>query len=465
MTPEQEKNIIEKSKIEADKLWNEIGAYQDFNSDKIYTVEDDIAYLKYLDSTDQLKQTVYEEITDLVKFSTENANKKTYFDKDYLDHLAAIGAIDMKDFKYFDLNNEKNDTEKQIELLQKQIEQLQQQAEELDVINKKELKQKDKKTNNIKTFKMFLQTMNIDSDKKMFIPITYDITSPYHKKPIFPFKDNKEMLLSAKDMVNGCRRSWTTSKGKEMKNKKIKSLGEGQCFAMIIPEGYMILDADDIEDAKIIHDFVKSNNINCNIIKTSRGMHFYFKYDNNLPGKMDAELLLKEGLRGDMKLPSMQCTIPFNCYDRKILTLKKQLDYIPDELKPLQKQNYSMINNNYNSIQFVELTEPIDIDVDYILRNAPHFYKGSRNEGFHSYISGLMNNQKLWYKPNFEEVCKRFNANNLHNSLPKDELKATMESIWSNAKSGRWSFKEKIQEDLDVDVDEFTEIMKKYMNK
>ena len=121
MTPEQEKNIIEKSKIEADKLWNKIGAYQDFNSDKIYTVEDDIAYLKYLDSTDQLKQTVYEEITDLVKFSTENANKKTYFDKDYLDHLAAIGAIDMKDFKYFDLNNEKNDTEKQIELLQKQI--------------------------------------------------------------------------------------------------------------------------------------------------------------------------------------------------------------------------------------------------------------------------------------------------------------------------------------------------------
>ena len=81
MTPEQEKNIIQKSKIEADKLWNEIGAYQDFNSDKIYTVEDDIAYLKYLDSTDQLKQTVYKEITDLVKFSTENANKKTYFDK------------------------------------------------------------------------------------------------------------------------------------------------------------------------------------------------------------------------------------------------------------------------------------------------------------------------------------------------------------------------------------------------
>ena len=435
MIPEQEKNIIEKSKIEADKFWNEIGAYQDFNSDKIYTVEDDIVYLKYLDSTDQLKQTVYEEITDLVKFSTENANKKTYFDKDYLDHLAAIGAINMKDFKYFDLNNEKNDTEKQIELLQKQIEQLQQQAEELDVINKKELKQKDKKTNNIKTFKMFLQTMNIDSDKKMFIPITYDITSPYHKKPIFPFKDNKEMLLSAKDMVNGCRRSWTTSKGKEIKNKKIKSLGEGQCFAMIIPEGYMILDADDIEDAKIIHDFVKSNNINCNIIKTSRGMHFYFKYDNNLPGKMDAELLLKEGLRGDMKLPSMQCTIPFNCYDRKILTLKKQLDYIPDELKPLQRQNYSMINNNYNSIQFVESTEPIDIDVDYILRNAPHFYKGSRNEGFHSYISGLMNNQKLEV---FVLTIKYF---------------------------CRWSFKEKIQEDLDVDVDEFTEIMKKYMNK
>ena len=81
MISEQEKNIIEKSKIEADKLWNEIGAYQDFNSDKIYTVEDDIAYLKYLDSTDQLKQTVYEEIIDLVKFATENANKKTYFDK------------------------------------------------------------------------------------------------------------------------------------------------------------------------------------------------------------------------------------------------------------------------------------------------------------------------------------------------------------------------------------------------
>ena len=455
--------IIENSIIKADKLWNEIGAYQDFNSDKIYTVEDDINYLKYLDDTNQLRQTVYEETTDFVKFATENAFKKTWFDKNYLDDLAAIGAIDMKDFKYFNLNNEKDDTKKQISI--KQIEKLQKQSEELDIINKKELKQKDKKTNNIKTFKMFLQTMNIDPNKKMFIPITYNITSPYHKKPIFPFKDNEEMLLSAKDMVNGCRRSWTTSNGKDIKNKKIKSLGEGQCFAMIIPEGYMILDADNIEDAEIIYNFIKNNNINCNIIKTSRGMHFYFKYNNDLPGKMDAELLLKEGLRGDIKLPSTQCTIPFNCYDRKILTLKKQLDYIPDELKPLQKQNYSIVNNNYNSIKFVESTEPIDIDVDYILRNAPHFYKGSRNEGFHSYISGLMNNQKLWYKPNFEEVCKRFNANNLHNPLPKDELKATMESIWSNAKSGRWSFKEKTQEDLDIDVKEFTEIMKKFMNK
>ena len=455
--------IIENSIIKADKLWNEIGAYQDFNSDKIYTVEDDINYLKYLDDTNQLRQTVYEETTDFVKFATENAFKKTWFDKNYLDDLAAIGAIDMKDFKYFNLNNEKDDTKKQISI--KQIEKLQKQSEELDIINKKELKQKDKKTNNIKTFKMFLQTMNIDPNKKMFIPITYNITSPYHKKPIFPFKDNEEMLLSAKDMVNGCRRSWTTSNGKDIKNKKIKSLGEGQCFAMIIPEGYMILDADNIEDAEIIYNFIKNNNINCNIIKTSRGMHFYFKYNNDLPGKMDAELLLKEGLRGDIKLPSTQCTIPFNCYDRKILTLKKQLDYIPDELKPLQKQNYSIVNNNYNSIKFVESTEPIDIDVDYILRNAPHFYKGSRNEGFHSYISGLMNNQKLWYKPNFEEVCKRFNANNLHNPLPKDELKATMESIWSNAKSGRWSFKEKVQEDLDIDVKEFTEIMKKFMNK
>ena len=146
MTPEQEKNIIEKSKIEADKLWNEIGAYQDFNSDKIYTVEDDITYLKYLDSTDQLKQTVYKEITDLVKFSTEKKKKKTYFDKDYLDHLAAIGAIDMKDFKYFNLNKKQTNIQNQIQQLQQQ---LQQQAEELDVINKKELKQKDKKTNKL----------------------------------------------------------------------------------------------------------------------------------------------------------------------------------------------------------------------------------------------------------------------------------------------------------------------------
>ena len=234
---------------------------------------------------------------------------------------------------------------------------------------------------------------------------------------------------------------------------------------MIIPEGYMILDADDMKDAEIIYDFVKNNKINCNIIKTSRGMHFYFKYDNDLPGKMNAELILKEGLKGDMKLPSMQCTLPFNCYDRKIIYLKKQLDYIPDELKPLQIKNYTLNNFNYDTIKFVESVEPIDINVDEILKNAPHFYKGNRNEGFHNYISGLMNNKKLWYKPNFEKVCKHFNSNNLHSPLNNGELKATMESIWSNAKSGRWNFKEKTQKDLDVDVDELTEIMKKYMNK
>ena len=48
-------------------------------------------------------------------------------------------------------------------------------------------------------------------------------------------------------------------------------------FAGVIANNIVLIDIDDKQQSEILYDIVTEKNINCEIYRTTRGMHVYFK--------------------------------------------------------------------------------------------------------------------------------------------------------------------------------------------
>lgn len=112
----------------------------------------------------------------------------------------------------------------------------------------------------------------------------------------------------------------------------VKNLNE---FAGILDKNIVLIDIDNEEESEILFNIVKDKKINTRVIKTTRGMHFYFKNDERIQSnKTDTKLFL--GINSDIKIGSRNSysIVKFGGKERPIIYDSENLDVVPKFLLP-----------------------------------------------------------------------------------------------------------------------------------
>lgn len=114
--------------------------------------------------------------------------------------------------------------------------------------------------------------------------------------------------------------------------EKLKSYGA------VLEDGIIQIDIDDEEQSNIVFNIVKDLDIQCNVLKTDRGKHFYFKNTNQDKRKQGYTTSL--GIKIDTGLGSQNAVIPIKVNDktRKWLLEVNELDILPTWLVPIDKR-------------------------------------------------------------------------------------------------------------------------------
>lgn len=110
-------------------------------------------------------------------------------------------------------------------------------------------------------------------------------------------------------------------------------------YGAVLSDDIIQIDIDDEEQSKIVFDIVKYLNIQCNILKTDRGKHFYFKNTNQDKRKQGYTTAL--GIKVDTGLGSQNAVIPIKIdgKTRKWLQEVDELENLPAWLVPLDKKD------------------------------------------------------------------------------------------------------------------------------
>lgn len=110
-----------------------------------------------------------------------------------------------------------------------------------------------------------------------------------------------------------------------------------QSYGGILKDDVIMVDSDDGEESEILYKIVQDNKIQCNVLKTTRGKHFYFKNTNIKSNKIGNQCPLSLTL--DYKLGSRNTVVPlkFNGVNRKWLQEVDKLDSLPIWLIPIGK--------------------------------------------------------------------------------------------------------------------------------
>ena len=73
-------------------------------------------------------------------------------------------------------------------------------------------------------------------------------------------------------------------------------------FAGILDEHIALVDVDDQEEAEILFNIIQDENINCVVMNTTRGKHFYFMNDDSIYTSNRTNTNLAIGINADIKL-------------------------------------------------------------------------------------------------------------------------------------------------------------------
>ena len=145
---------------------------------------------------------------------------------------------------------------------------------------------------------------------------------------------------------------------------KINAIGP-ESYAGVLADDVVLVDFDNMDEAEIALDVVSDNQVNCVVMKTTRGMHFLFKASKQFD-KAFTKKRLALGLHADVKLGrkyGLQC-LRFDGADREIIYSTNTIDEAPVYFHPV---------NSKQDPAFVGLTE------------------GSRNDALYNYIPVLFN--------------------------------------------------------------------------
>lgn len=114
----------------------------------------------------------------------------------------------------------------------------------------------------------------------------------------------------------------------------------GGDFAGILANGMVQIDVDDEEEAKLVKQMVEESGLKCPILKTDRGIHFYFR--NTEVKKKQTKLMTPIGVTVDVAVGEQNAPVPIKVFGETRRWLNKietveETDFLPDWLRPLKK--------------------------------------------------------------------------------------------------------------------------------
>ncbi|AZJ21550.1 DNA primase [Bacillus wiedmannii bv. thuringiensis] len=110
-------------------------------------------------------------------------------------------------------------------------------------------------------------------------------------------------------------------------------------FVGILDDEYIMVDIDDIDEAEILLDIIEDKNINCSVLETTNGMHFYFKGYDITANKI--KWFSNIGILCDYKLGIKNTADPLKMDGKTRKWLRKctEHDSLPSWLYPYNKKN------------------------------------------------------------------------------------------------------------------------------
>lgn len=133
---------------------------------------------------------------------------------------------------------------------------------------------------------------------------------------------------------------------KDRKASDLLTLEEAQKFseyAGILADNTVLVDIDDGEQAKTLLTIVKTKELKCKVIATSRGCHFLFKTDRPMQNRTHCKLGI--GLTADIKGGGRASyeVLKFNGVEREVLYDTGDYEVLPKYLTPI-KTNVNVLN-------------------------------------------------------------------------------------------------------------------------
>ncbi|PFL21675.1 DNA primase [Bacillus cereus] len=110
-------------------------------------------------------------------------------------------------------------------------------------------------------------------------------------------------------------------------------------FVGILDDEYVMVDVDDIAEAETLLDIIEDKNINCSVLETTNGMHFYFKGYDITANKI--KWFSNIGILCDYKLGIKNTADPLKIDGKTRKWLRKctEHDSLPSWLYPYNKKN------------------------------------------------------------------------------------------------------------------------------
>ncbi|PGS18929.1 DNA primase [Bacillus cereus] len=110
-------------------------------------------------------------------------------------------------------------------------------------------------------------------------------------------------------------------------------------FVGILDDEYIMVDVDDIGEAETLLDIIEDKNINCSVLETTNGMHFYFKGYDITANKI--KWFSNIGILCDYKLGIKNTADPLKIDGKTRKWLRKctEHDSLPSWLYPYNKKN------------------------------------------------------------------------------------------------------------------------------
>lgn len=138
----------------------------------------------------------------------------------------------------------------------------------------------------------------------------------------------------------------STMSFKDKTSSELLTLEEAQKFseyAGILSDDTVLVDIDDGEQAKILLTIVKTKELNCRVLATSRGMHFLFKTAYPMPNRTHCKLGI--GLTADIKGGGRASyeVLKYDGKEREVLYDSGTTQILPKYLTPI-KSNVNLLN-------------------------------------------------------------------------------------------------------------------------